>query len=213
MEYSILGEDMDYGDQYDDLKWDFQESNLIKVQALDNYPYFVKKQENVSLLMNVRKRVEKMVEYIRNNIHIFPLESRNGLNLFISIHGENKQHQPACDLFNDKWLQKHGMCARALYSEIPQGIKFIGLNKPKNRSIDYSQPSIGKDGHQRANWRHVFLTIPYTNKSLDNPDFRELIIHELAHTAANHVNWRNDDHGDDFQLYENILTQAWDSTN
>ena len=33
----------------------------------------------------------------------------------------------------------------------------------------------------------------------------ELFVHELAHTGANHVRWRPDDHKKDFKSFEKLL--------
>ena len=43
-----------------------------------------------------------------------------------------------------------------------------------------------------------------TNKAI-----MDLVIHELAHTMCNHVRWRDDDHGRDFQRAEKILKEAY----
>ena len=36
-----------------------------------------------------------------------------------------------------------------------------------------------------------------------------LLIHELTHSMCNHIRWRDDDHGEDFRYYENILKDSY----
>ena len=81
-------------------------------------------------------------------------------------------------------------------------IIFEGLNKPKNVTPT-EEISIGKDGKLRAKSRLIFLQLRNANGKLKNiSSLKELIAHELAHTAENHVIWRDDDHDED---YENTL--------
>jgi hypothetical protein len=63
-------------------------------------------------------------------------------------------------------------------------------------------PSIGKDGKLRAGYRDIFLNVKV--KKLD-----ELLIHELSHDMCNHVRYREDDHGKDFEKAYTILKRHW----
>jgi hypothetical protein len=84
-------------------------------------------------------------------------------------------------------------------------IKFDGLNKPKNvHPTDES--NIGPDKNLRAEYRIIFLTLRKNGKLKTIKSLKNLIAHELTHTALNHVQWRDDDHGPEFKImYEIIL--------
>ena len=83
--------------------------------------------------------------------------------------------------------------------------KFRGLNKPKNVHKT-NKPPIGKDKNLRPSYRIVMLTIRNTNGGIEScAKFLRLLLHELAHTVANHVILRGDDHGKDFKEYESLL--------
>ena len=86
--------------------------------------------------------------------------------------------------------------------EMQLNTNFEGLNKPKKIYMS-DRIEIGKDGKLRAKYRIIFLNLK--NKSIKN--LKKLLIHEMAHTAANHVKWRDDDHGKDFKTYENIIKE------
>tara|TARA_B100000287_G_scaffold372280_2_gene370818 strand:+ start:611 stop:1114 length:504 start_codon:yes stop_codon:yes gene_type:complete len=84
-------------------------------------------------------------------------------------------------------------------------IKFLGLNKPKIVTKT-NKIKIGLDGNKRAKYRVIFLTLRDDNgklKSLNS--LKSLIIHELVHTALNHVTWKDDNHKKEFYEFENIL--------
>jgi hypothetical protein len=84
-------------------------------------------------------------------------------------------------------------------------IKFDGLNKPKEVHPT-GMKKIGEDGNLRAKHRRIFLTLRDNNGKLKNlENLKPLIIHELAHTALNHVTWRDDDHPKKFYRYFDII--------
>jgi len=84
-------------------------------------------------------------------------------------------------------------------------IKFDGLNKPKEVHLT-NMKKIGIDGSLRANYRRIFLTIRERNGNIKTlKSLKPLIIHELTHTAMNHVTWRDDDHPKKFYKYYNII--------
>lgn len=85
-------------------------------------------------------------------------------------------------------------------------IKFEGLNKPKCVTIRASEPRVGEDGKLRAAYRKIFLTLRNENSQLKNiKQLKNLIAHELTHTATNHVNWREDDHDKKFNRYNKLI--------
>lgn len=86
-------------------------------------------------------------------------------------------------------------------------IIFEGLNKPKNvKSTKHI--SIGKDGKLRAEYRLIFLKLRDDNGKLKNINsLKKLISHELAHTAMNHVRWRDDDHDANYQKTLKIINK------
>lgn len=83
-------------------------------------------------------------------------------------------------------------------------IKFEGLNKPKNVHVT-NENSIGPDKILRANYRIIFLTLRNNGKLKSIKSLKSLIAHELTHTALNHVQWRDDDHGPEFKIMYNII--------
>lgn len=84
-------------------------------------------------------------------------------------------------------------------------IIFDGLNKPKEVKYTNFQ-GIGKDGQLRAKYRLIFLNLRDSNNRLKSISrLKKLIAHELAHTALNHVRWRDDDHGKDFESMNKII--------
>jgi hypothetical protein len=63
-----------------------------------------------------------------------------------------------------------------------------------------NEPPVGPDQNMRCGYRDIFL-----KRNAKGPELRELIIHELSHTGANHNRWRDDDHGEDFQKVYNLI--------
>tara|TARA_Y100000992_G_C21271935_1_gene497434 strand:+ start:1775 stop:2287 length:513 start_codon:yes stop_codon:yes gene_type:complete len=84
-------------------------------------------------------------------------------------------------------------------------IKFEGLNKPKEVKRTGSI-NIGLDGKLRAKYRKIFLTLRnYNGKLKKIKDLKVLIAHELTHTAMNHVTWKDDNHGEEFEKYNKLI--------
>jgi hypothetical protein len=83
-------------------------------------------------------------------------------------------------------------------------IKFEGLNKPKNVHLTY-ESGIGPDENLRAEYRIIFLTLRENGKLKSLKSLKSLIAHELTHTALNHVQWRDDDHGPEFKIMYDII--------
>lgn len=85
-------------------------------------------------------------------------------------------------------------------------VLFEGLNKPKGVHTKRTAKNLGKDGKLRATYRVVFLTIRNKNGKLKKiENILPLLSHELAHTALNHVKWRDDDHGRHFNEIDKLI--------
>jgi uncharacterized protein YjaZ len=158
--------------------WDFDENkNYITISGFKvlNYPDAV---EAVILL-------QKIMELI--------------FRCFLSI-SENEMITPEVELLintpfilQEMQLQKDQLI-----------IKFDGLNKPKYVHFT-NESDIGPDKNLRAKYRIIFLTIRKNGKLKTIKSLKSLIAHELTHTALNHVQWRNDDHGQEFKIMYNII--------
>ncbi len=84
-------------------------------------------------------------------------------------------------------------------------IKFEGLNKPKFVVMTNKIP-VGVDGKLRAKHRRIFLNLRKQNGRLKTlKELRNLIAHEITHTAMNHVKWRDDDHDEKFDFYNKLI--------
>lgn len=96
-----------------------------------------------------------------------------------------------------------------VFYELERNTSFDGVNKPKNvhnckrNNIDI----VGKDGSLRAHVRHVMLVL----EGKDCARLKDLYVHEISHTLANHVLFRINDHGKDFEdcreKFEKVLTE------
>ena len=83
---------------------------------------------------------------------------------------------------------------------------FEGINKPKDVYTKKGARHIGKDKNLRAKYRVIFLTIRYKNGKIKKiNDILRLLSHELAHTALNHVRWRDNDHGESFDILDKMI--------
>mgnify|MGYP001197335641 CR=1 FL=1 len=84
-------------------------------------------------------------------------------------------------------------------------IKFEGLNKPKD-VVKTNKIPVGEDCKLRAKYRRIFLTLRRRNGCLKTlRELRNLIAHEMTHTAMNHVTWREDDHDENFNHYNKLI--------
>ena len=85
-------------------------------------------------------------------------------------------------------------------------VLFEGLNKPKGVHTKKFASKMGKDSNLRATYRVIFLTIRNKNKKLKKiTSILPLLSHELTHTALNHVRWRDDDHGEHFDIIDKLI--------
>ena len=209
-------------DTRDSVKWDFDDSRMEGKIGTDGYYYKLVGKGDLNKLHKleqVRAKAANISNYFHINLDKYPTEVRHGLRLFINIHGEIPMDQGRMMEMSPKQLELmklhwslNGTCSNVIYSEMPHNSPFNGLNKPMERYINEHAPLIGKDENLRSMWRHVFIKISNDYKTLEQDvPLTKLVIHELAHTAANHQQWRNDDHNEDFKLYENIIRDAWKS--
>ena len=233
--FRALFEKDDPRDTRDSVKWDFDDSQMEGKIGADGYYYKLvvdtaQPYNKINKLEQVRAKAANIAHYFHVNLNkydlrskdkrfAYPAEVKHGLRLFIHIHGEIPIDQSRIVEMSPKQLELmrlhwslNGTCSNVIYSEMPLSSPFKGLNKPMERYINEHAPLIGKDENLRSKWRHVFLKLSNDYKTLDQDiPLTNLVIHELAHTAANHQQWRNDDHGEDFKLYENIIREAWRS--
>lgn len=201
----------DFGDYYDKIEghaWDFIETN-IPVYWIDKYPYKARTLKNAYRLAILRSDINKLCDNLIKNQsewenNVKNHEYKDGVNIFLGLHNEY-YHVPETLPSPFFEISKKGIqTSRYLLSEIPKNNPFHGLNKPKMRYIDKRLPLVGKDKNGRALYRDIFLDLDRSEKSL-----KELIIHELSHSMANHIMFRPDDHHEDFKWCEKLITKFW----
>ena len=167
--------------------WDFDEQKNFTTVVYKKLPFKVLNLPNKMIvarrLYQTKIFIDNLCAKIFENLNYVNLHLREMSIVFLSIHPEYY------------FLQ-----------EMQLGTQFEGMNKPKNVHLNNYLPSLGRDKKLKAEYRVIFL-------NLINPDgkvksFKELIpliIHEIAHTGCNHVTWKDDNHGKDFQLFESYL--------
>lgn len=198
--------DGDYGDAE---KWDFSEDK-IPIYWIDNYPYKATTEKNAKKLFQIRKQIDILCDNLIKNRIYWESESNqqylDGVDIFLGLHKE-ALYSPY--VLPSPFFERARMglyTSRYLLSEIPKKTKFDGLNKPKTRYFDkkHSLPKVGKDGSKRALYRDIFLNL---NKNDD--DLKSLVVHELAHSMANHIFYRPNDHHSDFNWAEKMIKKYW----
>jgi len=167
--------------------WDFHEKRNFTTVFYKGLPFKVLNFPNKDI---VAKRLYQAQVFIHNlSIKVFQNLNKVGSPLkemsivFLSIHPDYY------------FLQ-----------EMQTGTGFEGMNKPKNVHRNLYLPSVGRDKKLKAEYRIVFLNVIKPDGKVKS--FNELIpliIHEIAHTGCNHVTWKDDNHGPDFQLFETYL--------
>jgi len=197
----------DQGDSNDSVKWDFPEDNIpVYFVKNDLYPYKAQSKENAQKLSNIRSHIRKLCHRIKKGLDLNEIngskEYIDGVRVFLDIHQENNYNPEQLPEPFFQIAYEGYPTSRYLLSEIPKDIGYSGMSKPKQRFIDTTGNPVGKDGKIRPLYRDVFL-------DLDDENLDALIIHELAHTMANHVNFRVDDHGKDFKWAENVIKKYW----
>ena len=173
--------------------WDFDEHKNymdINIQGIDykiikKFPNPYRAAEYLNYIYNI---IVLICKYLESNYysHKYNEKDRIMIDCFLKIHPYNYK-----------------------LSEMQLGNQFNGLNKP--RAIEETgELSLGPDGSLRAKWRHIFITLRKSNGHFKSwKAIIDLVIHEIAHTMCNHVRWRDDDHGADFQRAEKILKEAY----
>jgi len=207
MSYQIV----DYGDTYDSVKWNFDESDMTVFYAdNDYYPYKSTTRKKANKLSYLRHNIRELCDNIERNTDIIKKSTHNieylhGIDLFLNIHKEYEytNFMSLPEPFRT-FASNNLPTSRYLLSEIPKGTGFQGLNKPKLRHSRSDYVEIGKDGKGRAVYRDIFLDLDISDNKL-----KKLIIHELAHTGANHINFFPDNHHADFQFFEKLITKYW----
>ncbi len=181
--------------------WDFCEiSDNVLFDASDGYAYEVLAQQRdlfgkANKFAKLRNTIESMVHYIHTNPQEWvETDLEDGVKLFLDVHSS---YGESIDGFSKYYI----------LAEIPKSTGFYGLNKPKELYKSHEHP-IGPDQNLRPRWRKVYLTIsPSEEKTM------KLLLHELAHTSANHVQFRPHDHYEDFQKHEKFLTYVANRVN
>jgi hypothetical protein len=166
--------------------WDFDENknykiikynnNLFKVLRLQHSKLVAKRLYQAKFLINI------LANLVYNNLNKVNNCLRNMSIIFLSIHPYYYYVQ-----------------------EMQLDTQFEGLNKPKAVKNNYILPVVGKDSILKASYRVIFLKIRDSHRIKTFAELIPLILHEVAHTGCNHVRWRDDDHGEDFQLFEEYL--------
>jgi len=206
--------DVDPGDRYDKMKWDFNEKKGYTTIYIEDYPYKVIKkgsredqEEIASKLYIVRQLINDLSDCISRHRNEFPKNMQNMIDIFLDIHQEKKFERDVDlpPIFKKREKSTYPTHSNFLLSQIPSSTGFMGLNKPKNRYLT-DQPNVGPDKNIRAEYRDIFLNI---NKDTKYDYIISLLIHELSHTMANHVRWRPDDHGKDFTSCEKLLKKMY----
>ena len=185
MNFNSFGK-QDPGDKFDKLKWDFDEEEGYSTIYIEGYPYKV--------LSSHPKHKQKLIAKKLYQLRMLNNDITNNIDKYAK--------GPGIDIY--KYIHKdNNGTSNYLLSEIKPETGFSGLNKPKDR-VRTNDPYVGADENIRARWRHIFLTIDTNNPEITEEEL-ELFIHELAHTGANHVRWREDDHKKDFTSFEDLL--------
>lgn len=159
--------------------WDFDENKNYKL--VGNYKVLNLKDAKIAsdVLENINVLIIKALHSIRNKEKLTP-------ELFLLL--ETPYFLQEMQIIKDQG-----------------SIKFEGLNKPKGVYIS-DKMNIGEDKNLRASYRLIFLTLRDENGNIKKiKNLRNLIAHELTHTALNHVRWREDDHDTKFNYYNKLI--------
>ncbi len=181
----------DPGDLHDKFKWDFDEKCMVSLREGGHvYKMNDDDKKNLKILTFLRYEIERLCIELDNIKHLYKDDKflRPRIKLFLEIHKNNKGKNYTLN-------------------EIPFYVlkdQYEGLNKPKMRYYS-NKESIGKDGNIRCKRRDIFLKLRTPTGWMSKKFIRNLILHEIAHTGCNHVQWRPDDHGDDFKVFESVL--------
>lgn len=198
----------DYGDYYDKHKkggvaWDFEE-NYYPTFKIGKYNYIAKNMKNAELLSELRKHIDLVCNRILSDSSWKNSKYAEGVYIFLNLHKEQYYDDPNSLPEPFHSISKKTKTSRYLLSEIKPGTAFLGINKPRMRYEEVNAPYVGKDKNGRALYRHIFLSLDISSNEIQN-----LLIHELAHSMANHIFWRPDDHKEDFKWAEKLIKKNW----
>jgi hypothetical protein len=110
----------------------------------------------------------------------------------------------------DAVAMHHFASVEHTFYELEPFLRFQGLNKPKNvhECALANGNGIGPDGTLRAHERYLMICVSGLVEAMESGreenvrtaalHLYDLLAHELAHTMANHVMFRENDHGDFF---------------
>jgi predicted SprT family Zn-dependent metalloprotease len=201
----------DDGDKYDKPPykypgeaWNFYTGDL-PIYIIGKYPYKAYTKKNAVLLSKIRKIISNLCSNLENDRNNWDnKEYSAGVDIFLGIHKEIKYNPKSLPEPFYKLALSGKKTSRYLINEIPKGTKFDGIDMPRMRYIEKYSPFVGKDGQERALYRDIYLNLDLSPTVLE-----KLIIHELAHTMANHVRYRPDDHHADFKWCEKLIKKYW----
>jgi len=210
-------------DDYDTNKWDFSEDSL-KRYYFKGYLYKVNNKEDIFVLHGIRNEITRLNDELKKFINErtaysivksiynkykkdneYSLEEFiEGINLFIDIHDEKMR---SYNFYLLPYFKTHSFTSAYLLSSLPNtkdAHRFQGINKPRLR-YESSEPSTGRDHSTRCMYRDILLDLKL---KVDDPkEFRDLILHELAHAMAGHVRYRDSlNHKGDFKQAQELLT-------
>lgn len=172
--------------------WDFDENiNYITVNYNNkkyNVIYKFKNYINSAIILYKIDYILNLIcQDLYKNYNQYSENDKIAIECFLSIHMNNNYK----------------------LSEMQLDTIFEGLNKPRD-IYKSSKLSLGKDTNFRAKNRHIFLTLRRKNGSFKSfNSIINLFIHEITHTMCNHIKWRDDDHGKDFNHYENLIKKVY----
>ncbi len=192
----------DYGDLFDNVKWDFDVSSLVHV-VYKNKIYKINKrrtsEEDIATAKfyhNLREIVDDIHDKLKklkktDKYHKLDKEFKNGIEIFLELHDPNNN--------------------RYFISEIPINTKnikkFEAINIPRNRHY-INGPSVGPDETLRAEYRDIFFN-PFIES-----DIVDTLLHELNHTICNHLRYRDaGNHKADFKRAESLIRQLYYTKN
>ena len=172
--------------------WDLEEKKGYVIANVNGSNYYIlDNRKHMATAAEIFKRIDYFImdlsSYLSTNFHKVPPELKPGIMILIMMHPHKQR----------------------LY-ELPEDSQFIGLCKPKGVKTNKNLPPIGKDKYLKATAKFLYIQIRNPDGTFKTGiEIEDIVIHELAHTAANHVTWRNDNHGKDYKQYHDFLKRLY----
>ena len=199
--------------------WDFSESDAYytdvkasndrnpnrKFRVLQRRGDKERTKEAANILFEYQKNLDKIISNMKQNKQRAKTElEKEQIKLFLSIH--DKPRHKICEINDKKTPRFSGMNKPYKIVLVDRDAAKIGpkITNPK-RELKGSAIEGDCASHiaenipfLRPSYRTIFVTtnIPYSE---------DLLVHELAHTCANHVVFRPNDHGTDFKQAEKLV--------